>query len=113
MLQMNEYQERAMSTLNPGVYVDSKLMLLNGILGMNGEAGEVADILKKHLFQGHELDAEKIMNEAGDVLWYIALVAESLGYTLEQFAEFNLAKLRARYPKGFNVDGSVNRSNAT
>ena len=81
----------------------------NGLMGLNGEAGECIDILKKHKFQGHELDKEKIKDELGGVLWYCAELAEGLGITLQEVAEYNIAKLYKRYPEGFSVDNSVNR----
>ncbi len=84
-------------------------MFLNGALGMCGESGEVADIIKKHTFQGHDLKVDKIREEAGDVLWYIAIICEALGITIEDLMEDNIRKLSARYPGGFSVDKSVNR----
>lgn len=84
-------------------------MFLNGALGMCGESGEVADIIKKHIFQGHDLKVDKIREEAGDVLWYIAIICEALGITIEDLMEDNIRKLSARYPGGFSVDKSVNR----
>ena len=83
--------------------------LINGLMGLNGEAGEAIDILKKHLFQGHELDREHLAKELGDVAWYLAISADALGYTLEQILQINIDKLRARYPDGFEADRSLNR----
>lgn len=83
--------------------------LINGLMGLNGEAGEAIDILKKHLFQGHELDREHLAKELGDVAWYLAVSADALGYTLEQVLQMNIDKLRARYPDGFEADRSVHR----
>ena len=56
---INEYQKLAMTTLNPEL--DKKDVLINGVMGLCGESGEVIDIVKKHLAQGHELDKEKII----------------------------------------------------
>lgn len=77
---------------------------------MCGESGEVADIIKKHTFQGHDLKVDKIREETGDVLWYIAIMCEALGTTIEDLMEDNIRKLSARYPGGFSVDKSVNRN---
>lgn len=79
------------------------------ILGMCGEAGECSDLFKKHRFQGHELDCEKQAEEVGDVLWYIAETASGLGLSLEEIATRNIAKLRARYPEGFDPERSIHR----
>ena len=83
--------------------------LINGLMGLNGEAGEAIDILKKHLFQGHDLDREHLAKELGDVAWYLAVSADALGYSLEQILQMNIDKLRARYPDGFEAERSVNR----
>ena len=74
--------------------------MLNGVLGLNGEAGG-ADIVKKNRFQGHVLDKEHIAKELGDVCWYIALLAYSIDYDLETIMQMNIDKLKKRYPEGF------------
>ena len=84
--------------------------LVNGLMGLNGEAGEAIDILKKHLFQGHPLDSEHLAKELGDVAWYLAVSADALGYSLEEILQMNVDKLRARYPDGFEAERSVNRT---
>jgi NTP pyrophosphatase (non-canonical NTP hydrolase) len=70
---INEYQGLAMTTLNPEL--DKKDVLINGVMGLCGEAGEAIDIVKKHLAQGHELDREKLIGELGDIAWYLAETA--------------------------------------
>lgn len=84
--------------------------LINGLMGLNGEAGEAIDILKKHLFQGHDLDREHLAKELGDVAWYLAVSADALGYSLEQILQMNIDKLRARYPDGFEAERSLHRA---
>lgn len=103
---INEYQGLAMRTSGAET---SRDRLVNGVMGLNGEAGEVIDIVKKHLFQGHPLEEEKIIDELGDVMWYIASIATSLNMPLELVLEHNIAKLKKRYPEGFSEDKSVNR----
>lgn len=83
--------------------------LLNGLMGLNGEAGECIDILKKHYFQGHDLDKEHLAKELGDVAWYLAVSADALGYNLSTILQMNVDKLRARYPDGFDSNQSLNR----
>jgi len=83
--------------------------LINGLMGLNGEAGEAIDILKKHLFQGHELDKDHLAEELGDVAWYLAVTADALGYSLEEILQMNIEKLQKRYPDGFDYERSVNR----
>lgn len=86
-----------------------KSPLLNGLLGLGGETGECQDLYKKYLFQGHELDKDKMAKELGDVSWYLALTAYAIGYNLEDIFRMNIEKLQARYPDGFNSDQSLNR----
>lgn len=83
--------------------------ILNGLMGLNGEAGECIDILKKHLYQGHAFDSEHMAKELGDVAWYLAISAEAIGYDLETIFQMNIDKLRARYPDGFDADHSLHR----
>ena len=105
---INEYQKLAMTTLNPDL--DKKDVLINGVMGLCGESGEVIDIVKKHLAQGHELDKEKIIKELGDVAWYMAEVATVLDVELEEVLVQNIEKLKKRYPEGFSTEKSVNRN---
>jgi NTP pyrophosphatase (non-canonical NTP hydrolase) len=74
-----------------------------------GELGEVIDLLKKHLFHKHPLNKEKLKFELGDLLWYIATTATTAGIDLDDIAESNIAKLKARYPEGFSEEKSINR----
>jgi len=103
---LNEYQKLAMRTANG---MNNEELLLNGCMGMCGEAGEVIDLVKKATFQGHELDAEKLCEEVGDVLWYVAIILQGIGVSLEECAAGNIEKLRKRYPDGFEAERSVNR----
>lgn len=102
-----EYQKLAMKTLNPSL--TKKDMLVNGVMGLNGESGEVIDIVKKHMFQGHELDKDKIKKELGDVMWYVAEVCEALNLSLDEVMEGNIEKLAKRFKDGFTVNESINR----
>ncbi len=104
---VNEYQKLAMTTLNPEL--SRKDVLINGVMGLCGEAGEAIDIVKKHLAQGHELDREKLIKELGDVAWYLAETAYALEVDLEEVFRRNIEKLKARYPEGFDTERSINR----
>ena len=76
-LTANDYQRAAMRTASGMQYSlfddPNKGLLLNGVMGLNGEAGECIDIVKKSLFQGHEIDREHLIEELGDTAWYIAV----------------------------------------
>ncbi|HUM43277.1 MAG TPA: nucleoside triphosphate pyrophosphohydrolase family protein [Fervidobacterium sp.] len=102
-----EYQRLAQRTSSEKMQLIEKIE--NGLMGLNGEAGEAIDVLKKHKFQGHQLDRNKIIEELGDVLWYIAETCEGLGVSMEEVASFNIEKLKNRYPDGFSSDRSINR----
>lgn len=101
---LNEYQEKAMRTATL-----ASINLVNSALGMSAEAGEFADVLKKHLYHGHPMGTEQMIEEAGDVLWYVALAAKALGVTLEGLAQHNIKKLEKRYPDGFDPERSLHR----
>lgn len=103
---MTEYEVLAQRTAN---MTDSMDKIRNGILGLCGEVGECADILKKADYQGHELDKEHLAEELGDVLWYCAELAAGLNVPLGKIAEMNIAKLRKRYPTGFEAERSIHR----
>ena len=106
---INEYQTAALRTAQTEKFLAGDL-LLNSALGLCGESGEVADLVKKHLFQGHDLDIEHIAKELGDVAWYLAVGAYAIGYDLETILQMNVDKLEARYPDGFSTDRSLHRA---
>ena len=106
-MEINEYQRLAMKTLNPKL--DKKDILINGVMGLCGEAGEAIDIVKKHLAQGHELHKDKLVKELGDVAWYLAEAAYALDIDLETVLQLNIEKLKKRYPEGFSKENSINR----
>lgn len=101
----NTYQKEAMRTA-AGLHGD---LLQNGVMGLCGESGECVDLVKKHLFQGHELDKEHLAKELGDVAWYLAVTAEAIGYDLNVILQMNVKKLRDRYLNGFEEEHSKHR----
>lgn len=104
-----EYQKGVMRTASDITVATKENMLMNGIMGAAGESGELTDLLKKQIFHGHPFDREHYIKECGDVLYYLALIAESLDTTLEEIAIVNNKKLWERYPDGFSVDKSLHR----
>jgi len=104
-MDFNEYQELSLRTASEAS-TSKEQLILNGVMGLCGEAGECIDIVKKHKFHGHTLDEEKLKDEASDCLWYLAAIAEGLGITLEEIAIHNVEKLKKRYPDGFEVERS-------
>lgn len=107
----NDYQQRALyfkAVSNFNITGEST-RLLEGVMGMAGEAGECVELLKKHLFQGHDLDREHMAKEIGDVAWYVALAADALGYSLDEIMRMNLEKISDRYPEGYDDRRSIHR----
>ena len=105
----NEYQNGVMRTASKMCTATKENMRINGIMGAAGESGELVDLLKKELFHGHPFDREHYIKECGDVLYYLALIAESLDTTLEEVAITNNKKLWERYPDGFEIEKSLHR----
>lgn len=109
-MNFNDYQEAASRTAKHSVDARHTLTVL--ALGLSGESGEVAEHIKKYIGHGHSLNMFKVAKELGDVLWYVAMLASYLGYTLEDIAEMNIEKLQQRYPEGFSVEASRGRRDA-
>lgn len=104
---LDEYQADTLRTAQTPE--DKKLTLAILGLGCAGEAGEVADYLKKVVGHGHELDVELVKKELGDVMWYVSVLADEVGLTLGDVAKANIDKLKKRYPDGFSSERSINR----
>ena len=105
-LTLNEYMVLAERTDKP---TDQLNGLRNASMGMVGESAETLEHMKKVLDQGHKINEDKLIEEAGDTLWYIAKLARYCNVTLEELAIRNINKLRKRYPQGFDSEKSVNR----
>lgn len=105
-MHMNKYQALAQRTSNT---TRPSHKMENALLGLSGEVGELCDHYKKFMYQCHYFDCNHMIEEAGDVLWYLAELAESLGTTMETIAERNIEKLKKRYPDGFDQERSMHR----
>jgi len=78
-------------------------------LGLAGEAGGFANLVKKMTAYDHTVDPRVVADELGDVLWYVAEAASSCGLNLGEIASQNVAGLSERYPEGFDEVRSRNR----
>src|SRR4028118_1642455 len=102
-MDFNEYQQLTKST---AIYPESGKRTPNGInyctLGLIGEAGELANAWKKTIRDPKDaaMFKEKMRYEIGDVLWYLARLADEMGMKLEDVAVSNLDKLRERSNRG-------------
>ena len=106
----DEYQQAAMRT---AIHKDKPNELFHLLLGLVGETGEIAEKFKK-LVRDHDTDLSKldtndIAKELGDVLWYVAVLAEHLGIKLEDIAAGNVAKLASRNARGTLTGSGDNR----
>lgn len=97
-----EYQVNAQKTAQLS---EDLSMLANWGLGLTGEAGEVVELIKKHLYHGKELNKDDLAKELGDVLWYVSTIATQCGLSLDEIADKNIHKLFSRYPNGFVKGG--------
>jgi len=85
------------------------LRLLHGAMGLATEAGELLDIFKKHIFYGKDIDKPNLIEEMGDACWYIAVICDVLGISLEEVMRINIDKLRVRFPNMFTETSAQNR----
>ncbi|MCK9445403.1 nucleoside triphosphate pyrophosphohydrolase family protein [bacterium] len=96
-----EYQDEARKT---AIYPNKDNNFIYPTLGLAGEAGEVAEKIKKVIRDGNGIVSEEkkveITKELGDVLWYVANLAKELGISLEEVAQKNLEKLQSRQQRG-------------
>lgn len=110
----NEYQQLAMRTndrantprLTNAISNCNTItiaQLINGVLGLTGEAGEVSDLVKKGIFHEKGIDLEHLKKELGDCAWYLAMICDACGFTLDDVMQTNIDKLKARYPEGFDA----------
>ena len=134
-MQVNEYKDLALRTessvrssledLGINGYIPDlrhKFRLLHAALGLATEAGELIDMLKKHIFYGKQIDLLNAQEEIGDSMWYIALASDAVSKlvrlggwgvedrNLEEIMIQNIAKLRARYPDKFTAECAINRN---
>jgi NTP pyrophosphatase (non-canonical NTP hydrolase) len=108
---LDDYQKQALKTaLSTG---DDFKDLLHWVLGINGEAGEIAEKIKKIIrdkgSQISDNDKQELAKEIGDVLWYLSVFAHDLGYSLDDIAAQNLAKLKSRQARGVLGGSGDNR----
>lgn len=103
---------KVMALLESGAMTKAELLLLNGVLGLGGESGEALDLVKKNIFQGHDLTPARVAEELCDVAWYLAVASHALGYKLSDIFQMNVDKLKERYPDGFSKERSIGRKEA-
>lgn len=83
--------------------------VFNACLGLSGEVGEFNDMIKKWIFHEKPLNVDHAKKEAGDICWYLAMLCESFGWSLDEIMQINVDKLKSRYPEGFDVERANHR----
>lgn len=77
--------------------------------GMFYDAGDIADAIKKHVYQGHDIDAHAILCSLNRIMIMIATRVPDFGYSMDDILRGNVEKLLKRYPNGFEADRSIHR----
>jgi NTP pyrophosphatase (non-canonical NTP hydrolase) len=110
-----EYQELLLNTAPVQYDIARKILhrqdadLLHAQLGISTEAGEFADAIKKYLIYGKEIDKVNLVEELGDLAWYMGLAIQAIGSTWGAVFEANIKKLAARYPNKFSENDALKR----
>lgn len=86
------------------------IRLLHSAMGLSTETGEILDAIKKHIYYGKELDKVNLFEEVGDLFWYLAIMADELGFSFEDAMKKNIEKLEARYGKSFSSEKAITRN---
>ena len=95
-MDFDAYEKAAARTVNPAL--DANGRLIDAAAGLAEEAGEALSLVRKHLYQGRELDREKLEKELGDVLWCLTMTARAASLSLDAIAAANVKKLEQRHP---------------
>jgi NTP pyrophosphatase (non-canonical NTP hydrolase) len=110
-MDFEEYQKQALTTVITSA--DEFKDTLHWVLGINGEAGEVAEKVKKIIRDKNGVisdeDKRELAKELGDVLWYLAVFAYQLGFSFEEVAKMNLEKLSSRKERDMLKGSGDNR----
>ncbi len=102
----NHYQYLARRTQNTELCMEDKRK--HAAFGLMAEAGEVASLFQ-HFYQGAEISKDEILKELGDCLWFISEMCDTYGVSIMEVMRLNIAKLRQRYPAGFDAGRSEGR----
>ena len=87
----------------------TKAELLHAAVGVSGEAGELLDAIKKHVFYGKLLDRVNVVEELGDIEFYLQMMRTALGVEHHEIIEANVSKLSKRYPQGYTDRDAIER----
>lgn len=106
-MDIEQYSKQALRTTHSGLSPTDQI--INAVMGLSGESGEIIDYIKKVLFRNKPCDQAVLVKELGDCLFYMNWLARLYGIDWAEIMTTNLAKLQARYPNGFNSIAANNR----
>ena len=117
-MNVKTFIQKALSKDSPPAYVKATSLLacpnlariLHGITGISSEGGELLSMLKAHLMYGRPLDKINIVEECGDILWFMTILLGSIDSNIEEAMQVNCEKLSVRYPQGFSESCANNRN---
>jgi len=89
---------------------DQQGRALHAAIGISGEAGELLDAMKKTWIYEKPLDLGNVLEECGDILFYLVAMLNQYGFTIADAAEHNYAKLAKRYPAGYTNAAAQDRA---
>lgn len=100
MISLTEYQNMVEALASPRSVSSAESRYLLAAVGLSGETGEFADLIKKAIFHEAGIDRDKLISELGDVCWYLAFAANAVDISLQEILDRNVAKLQSRYKSG-------------
>jgi len=109
------YQQFVNSIVKPGDEIIRQLTphqahLLHMAVGVSGEAGELLDAIKKHCVYQKQINMDNVIEEAGDILFYLTGLLNDLNISLEDCIKANIVKLSKRYPNGYSNAAAIARA---
>ena len=108
-MDFEQYQKQAYVAIQS--HENNKEEIMHWAIGLGEEAGEVLSVVK-HKYYGNQYDVEELVGELGDVLWHVSALCAASGISMQDVAEYNIAKLQHRYPDGyFDNQRSIERYN--
>ena len=107
-MDFNEYMQEVQRTSSVMLDGSKEAIYMTG-LGLMGEVGEYAEIIKKGFFHGHPIMHQDVIEELGDILWYWTACCKVMGIDPLHVINYNIQKLHIRYPNGFDTERSINR----
>lgn len=108
-MDFEQYQKQSYIAIHP--HEDNKEEVLHWAVGLGEEAGEVLSVIK-HKYYGGQYDVEDLVNELGDVLWYVSALCTASGISMGDVVDYSIAKLQHRYPTSdFDEQRSIHRHN--